>query len=253
MKHGAAIALLLALSTGPVLAQEVPPELRRESKRLGVEIVVEAKGVYPIKTLHGDITGAATSADWIKRYAPILAAELKKYPKEFIRKTRLRKIILGERLRFAGQKRTGIPDFKNGWLHLDVKQSSWNKTYQRCVIHHELFHIVDEKDDGILYDDPSWKKLNPRGFRYGSGGKSARGQDQWPLDPKLKGFLNKYSMSGVEEDKATVYANLLVRGKVVRARAKKDPILARKVAAMKQLLRRFSKSIDAGFWKSLDR
>ena len=189
----------------------------------------------------------------MENYAPILAAELARYPAAFLRKTKLVKIVLSRKLKFAGQERAAIPDFQNNVLHLDVLQGNWNEIYQRTVIHHELFHVVDWRDDGKLYEDRDWKKLNPSKFRYGKGGKNARGPDQWPLDSSLKGFLNKYSMSGVEEDKAEIYANLMVRPGEVRRRARKDSVLAKKITAMKRLLYAFSRSMDRNFWIGLER
>jgi hypothetical protein len=247
-------AVLLGLLLPPRLAaQEKAAGLDALAKRFGIEIDTRPEKLYPVETHFGKITGTIATQSAVENYAPILAAELARYPAAFLRKTKLVKIVLARRLKFAGQERAAIPDFQNNVLHLDVLQGNWNQIFQRTVIHHELFHVVDWRDDGKLYEDKDWKKLNPPRFRYGKGGKSARGNDQWPLDSSLKGFLNKYSMSGVEEDKAEIYANLMVRPNVVRRRARKDSVLAKKITAMKRLLYAFSRSMDRNFWIGLER
>ena len=233
--------------------QDTPASLENVSKRFQIEIVRIPTKIYPVKNRFGIITGEVPTEASLKKYTPVLARELSKYPTPFLEKTNLKRIVLAQGLQYDGQERAGVPDFQNQTLHLDVEQGNWNKLYQESVIHHELFHVVDWKDDGKIYDDKKWKKLNPDRFEYGSGGKNARGKDQWPLDNTLRGFLNKYSMSGVEEDKAEIYANMIVRPGVVRKRARKDPVIAKKITAMKRLLHDFSPSMDRNFWVGLER
>jgi hypothetical protein len=136
-------------------------------------------------------------------------------------------------------------------LYYDVVCGSHSELYVRAVIHHEFFHLLDYKDDGKLYSDPAWSALNPKGFKYGRGG--ARAQDDALgslLTDAKPGFLNSYSTQGVEEDKAEVFAYLIVRQGLVEARVKKDDVLAAKVRRMKDLMRSFCPKMDEGFWKA---
>ena len=66
------------------------------------------------------------------------------------------------------------------------------------------------------------------------------------------GFLNKYSMQGVEEDKAELFAYLMVEPDYVSQRARDDSVLASKVTALKTLLHRFCPSVRDDFWKGPD-
>lgn len=248
MKRTAALFLLLAL---PAAAQELT--LDQWCRKHEIRLVTDPKDLYPLRTSHGFITGAPAPERTLNAYRELLVAELLKYPRAFVRKIGLERIVLADALAFDGQKRAAVPDFEHRTLHLDPREGSYSKLYQQTVIHHEIFHIVDWRDDGELYEDREWRKLNPDGFKYGDGGRNARGNDQWQLDDSLVGFLNKYSMSGVEEDKAEIYSNLLVRPATVRARAQGDRFLARKVERMKELLRAFCPELDSAFWKSLDR
>jgi hypothetical protein len=67
-------------------------------------------------------------------------------------------------------------------------------------------------------------------------------------DDTLPGFLNSYSMTGVEEDKAEVFANLLVSPGLVSQRARQDSVLRFKVQRMKLLMWRFVPELDLEFW-----
>jgi hypothetical protein len=57
-------------------------------------------------------------------------------------------------------------------------------------------------------------------------------------------------MSEVWEDKAEIYAHMILNYQSVEAKAEKDKILNSKVARMKQLLHSFSPTYDDAFWSS---
>jgi hypothetical protein len=173
-----------------------------------------------------------------------------------ITKVRLRRIILCDGLAFQGQRRTALPDFEHDDLYFDVDYGKHDKVYMRKVIHHEFFHIIDYKN-GTLYKDERWARLAPKGFKYGTGGKNA--QDD-PFGSLLKndlpGVLTKYSMSGVEEDKAEVFANMVVSYGLVEERMKKDAVIKAKAEHMTDFLKTFVPKMDSSFWdkaKKLER
>jgi hypothetical protein len=117
------------------------------------------------------------------------------------------------------------------------------------VLHHEFFHVIDYRDDGEVYRDDAWAALNPRSFRYGSGGKNAQQRsDTSLLTDRLPGFLTHYSTTGVEEDKAELFAHLLASGPHVRERCERDAVLQAKVERMKKLLADFCPEMDEEFW-----
>jgi len=124
----------------------------------------------------------------------------------------------------------------------------------RSVIHHEFFHIIDYRDDGELYADRRWMDLNPVEFQYGSGGKNAQDDSSASLMTSDRpGFLNSYSRTGVEEDKAEVFANMIVNGGLLAGRASTDPVLRAKMERMKELLAKFCPEIDDTFWEAARR
>ncbi len=60
-------------------------------------------------------------------------------------------------------------------------------------------------------------------------------------------------MTHVLEDKAELYSYLIMDHKMVRVRAGKDPVVAKKVARMKEIARTFCPKMDDAFWKALDK
>jgi uncharacterized protein (TIGR02996 family) len=111
------------------------------------------------------------------------------------------------------------------------------------------------RDDGQIYADPGWLALNPPGFRYGRGGWAALGDPARTDDPtdRVPGFLTGYSTASVEEDKAEVFAYLMVHPEYVAGRADRDPVLRAKTARMRALLSAFCPSADARFWETVKR
>src|SRR5204863_9871526 len=66
---------------------------------------------------------------------------------------------------------------------------------------------------------------------------------------KYPGFLNHFSTFGVNEDKAEVFANLIVDSAYVERRATKDPVLRAKVQRMRELLAEFCPAVNDEFWE----
>jgi hypothetical protein len=142
-------------------------------------------------------------------FMPLFFLEFLIYPRSFIKKMELGKLVFINSLNFATkeyeQYRPACPEYyKTMALYYCTKERS--KSYIKTVLHHELFHYVDYMDNKT-YEDPKFYKLNYPGFKYGRGGAYER---EWkPLDPSVKGFLNFYSTTGIEEDKAEIYQHLI--------------------------------------------
>lgn len=212
--------------------------------------VISSEPTFPVRISTGQIGGTEARRENIAEYAKMFVAEFSLYPVEFVQRTRLRRIVLCEELSFSGQLRTALPDFENSTLYLDVARGASNKTYMRTVLHHEFFHLIDYADDGEIYRDDKWAALNLDSFSYGMGGKDAQSnRDTSRLTDRYPGFLNHYSTTGVEEDKAEVFSNLIVRALHVERVVRTDPVIDAKVRHMKKLLQDFSSDLDEGFWK----
>ena len=138
-----------------------------------------------------------------KKYK-IIAKNLNIYSKEFLKKINLKYIVMCENLAISGINAAGIPDSKMKTLILDLK---FNEKYFERVIHHELFHIIDDSFDN-LFDDKEWKKLNKKNFHYTACSTCTKkiGLDTYK---KTNGFFTEYSKSTPSEDMAEVFSHLI--------------------------------------------
>lgn len=231
----------------------IASDIHERLKTLGVSYDIQVLTddlLFPVRTTHGPIDGKKASDEDMKAYVEIFLSEFALYPKELVKRSRLKRVVLCSELSFAGQRRNAIPDFEHDTLYLDVSRGSYNKKYMRKVVHHEFFHIIDFRDDGLLYQDERWGLLNPDKFKYGDGGKNAQSLSETSvLTDKFPGFLNHYSTTGVEEDKAEVFANMIVEPRHVEDKTRKDPVFDNKVHAMKELLSSFCVQMDKQFWE----
>jgi hypothetical protein len=222
--------------------------LARIGRTYGIQIVA-ADRVFPVETTYGEIEGRVATADEIERYTALFAREFTLYPASLIKRTQLKRVVLCKDLAFAGQFRRAIPDFEHKTLYLDVLRGGSDPLYLCKVSHHEFFHMIDYRDDGLVYADKHWASLNAPDFKYGTGGKNAQlVADARVLTDKFPGFLNYYSTTGVEEDKAEVFANLIVDTAYVAERSPTDRVLRAKVQALKALMAKFCPDVNEPFW-----
>src|SRR5262245_30313681 len=248
------LGLLLLLASGcadpPV---DVRTRLETVGKAYDIEVIA-ADPTFPVRVTHGVIDGKPARSAALERYVPLFVEEFVLYPRSLVKRARLRRIVLCEGLSFAGQLRGAIPDWGNDTLYLDVQRGAYDRTYMCKVIHHEFFHMIDYRDDSRVYDDAAWAALNPKGFKYGAGGTSAQESAKTSLlTDRYPGFLNHYSTTGVEEDKAEMFANMVVDPAHVEERAKNDPVVNAKAKRMRELLAAFCPEMDARFWEGVRR
>lgn len=178
--------------------------------------------------------------------AGLLSRELEVYPVEIIRKSRLERIVICSNLKTYHREVAGLAEM--GWfvidtIFLNADAVSKDYEYARRTIHHELFHAIDYHDDLLKYVDPDWHRLNSEGYR-----KSPDRHVPYNSPSDAIGFLSTHSMTAVYEDKAEVYAHLMVNYAELEARTRQDAVLARKVERMKELLYRFCQEFNESFW-----
>ena len=168
-----------------------------------------------------------------KKYK-IISENLSIYSKEFLKKINLKYIVMCENLSISGVNTAGIPDHLMKTLIIDLK---FNEKYFERVIHHELFHIIN---DGYkqLFDDDEWKKFNEQNFKYADCSTCSKklGLDTYE---NTNGFFTEYSMTIPSEDMAEVYSHLIM-GNYKNA---DDKILNKKIKFIKDKL----KEIDNTF------
>ena len=168
-----------------------------------------------------------------KKYQ-IISKNLNRYSKEFLQKINLKYIVMCENLSISGINTAGIPDHVMKTLIIDLK---FNEKYFERVIHHELFHIIN---DGFkkLFNEDEWKKFNEPNFKYAECSTCSKklGLDTYN---KTNGFFTEYSMTIPSEDMAEVYSHLIMGN----YKNSDDKILNEKIKFIKDKLRK----IDSTF------
>lgn len=226
-------------------AFDVETRLQALSRKYSI-IVEVAKDRISVPRAFAEVYhGWKPSRKTLEYYVPILEAEWNLYPVSLIRNAGLQRIVLCSELAFEADIRAAIPDFQDNTLYLDVDFVLSGELYVRRVIHHEFFHMIDLADDGS-FSDKSWRLLNGNDFVY--RGRGVHSRNESAITAKRPGFLTRYSMTEVEEDKAEVFSIMIVLGEVVDARAEKDSVIRAKRDQMKKLLREFCPDIDDRFW-----
>ena len=148
-----------------------PEVARLIEEKYAIQVIKDQE--YPVRTYHGLILATNAEASQLDRYFSTFGQEFLIYPPSLFRQSRLKRIVLCRGLSFAGQGRAAVPDYEHDALYYDVVSGDYSRVYQRHAIHHEFFHVIDYKDDGEVYSDARWARLNPETFRY----RARRGED----------------------------------------------------------------------------
>jgi hypothetical protein len=195
------------------------------------------------------ISGGSVSESNMEKYKSLWVREWSRYSKDLLRQAKVDVVTFAEKLSVDGQIRAAVPAFDLRAMYYDPELGSKYPDYQRSVIHHEFFHTLDERM-GKLKRDPEWTALNSPGFKYGDGGEKMRTNGVGNLSDKFAGFLTQYGTASLAEDKAELYAHLLVDPGEVAARLKNDSVLAKKVELLKKRLQEYSSNFTPDFWSS---
>ena len=135
----------------------------------------------------------------------IISKNLNRYSKEFLRKINLKYIVMCENLSISGINTAGIPDHIMKTLIIDLK---FNEKYFERVLHHELFHIINDSFKELFNED-EWKKFNKPNFKYAYCSTCSRklGLETYK---DTNGFFTEYSMTIPSEDMAEVFSHLII-------------------------------------------
>ena len=161
-----------------------------------------------------------------KKYE-IIQKNLSKYNQAFLKKINLKYIVLCEDLSISNINTAGIPDNVMKTLILDIK---FNEKYFERVIHHEVFHIINDSYKDI-FDESTWSSFNLTDFKYAecSTCTNKLGLETYN---NTKGFFSEYSQSTASEDMAEVFSHLMIGTNLNN----KDPILEKKINFIKKNL-----------------
>ena len=165
----------------------------------------------------------------------IISKNLNRYSKQFLKKINLKYIVMCENLSISGINTAGIPDHTMKTLILDLK---FNEKYFERVIHHEVFHIIN---DGFkeLFNENEWKKFNKKNFKYAdcSTCSNKLGLNTYK---NTNGFFTEYSKTIPSEDMAEVFSHLIKD----EYKDAKDEVLNKKVEFIKDRLKKIDKTFE---------
>ena len=161
----------------------------------------------------------------------IISKNLKKYSKEFLKKINLKYIVMCENLSISGIKTAGIPDHTMKTLIIDVK---FDNQYFERVIHHEVFHIINDAFKKI-FNKEEWSKLNESNFKY-TACSTCSNKTGLYVYKEFNGFFTEYSKSTASEDMAEVFSHIIYNKNIVKEKISNDLILKKKVKFIKDKL-----------------
>ena len=164
----------------------------------------------------------------LDKKSSIISKNLSIYKKDFLNKINLRFVVLCENLYISEINTAGIPDHKKRTLILDI---NFNEKYFERVIHHEVFHIIQNSFESI-FNEKIWSNFNEKAFEYAE---CSTCSDRLGLDlyDKTNGFLTEYSKSIASEDMAEVFSFIMTDKLKIKNIAKKDSVLSNKIEFIK--------------------
>lgn len=244
--------ILFWASAFPVAAagdESLQCKIEEVSNALGVTIMVN----FPVADSWGSVSyNPRAGNEELMRYLELLEKEFSKYPEGYLDQSQAHTIILGKDLTFCGQPRAAIPDPYKKQLFLSVNGAFRIKSerYLAHVMHHELHHLTEfSMWNNMTFDWHEWILLNGDGFCYGRGGAEAyaeymaKGTDFYSPNNPHQGFINLYSLTGDEEDRAELMAFIMTdyERPFVEELLQKDVILREKSRLLARLLKDFSR------------
>ncbi len=169
----------------------------------------------------------------------IIKKNLDFYSKDFLKKINLKYIVLCENLSISGILTAGIPDHSMKTLIIDLK---FNKKHFERVIHHEVFHVIN---DGFkeIFNKEEWKKLNDKNFEY-TACSTCSDKTGLYVYKEFNGFFTEYSKSTASEDMAEVFSHLIFHKKILKEKLANDPILKKKVEFIKKNILKIDKNFN---------
>jgi len=159
---------------------------------------------------------------------------LSRYSYNYLKKINLKYIVLCENLSISGINTAGIPDNIMKTLILDIK---FNEDYFERVIHHEVFHIINDQHKK-LFNENEWIKFNNSEFKYAKCSTCTKklGLETYK---KTNGFFTEYSKTTASEDMAEVYSHIIfLNKKKIDKIHNSDPILNNKITYIKNKIKK---------------
>lgn len=239
--ESAVIAVALTVSAGSQAASELSADARSilEGIESQYSVRIRLSFMNPGDTRSiPRFRASPASTDDVERYLPILNEELAKLPKNIFRCAEVRDVALVQAIEDHGRSRAASPLREVHTLAFDVSAAGRTSEYERWTFHHELFHMIDMARNELIRMDQQWSSLNPVEFVYGPGGDRVYHDRStaYRYATPPPGFVTLYATMGAEEDKAEVFAAMMMRPDWFLSKSATDSVLQAKVALMRERL-----------------
>jgi hypothetical protein len=186
-------------------------------------------------------------------YLKLFAEEIAKYPQRFFSNRDIRAIGFVKKFFFAGKPVEGLYESRHKIMLFNFNRNRHHPVPQRHNIHHEIYHMMAlQIPDYKVNYDAVWMSYNVTGFVYGveqPAGKNVLN----PMAPAIPGFISVYAMTSIEEDKAEIFAGLMMESqhRLMQRWSQKDEYLRKKMEYMKSFVQTYCPAMDAGYWQKL--
>jgi hypothetical protein len=190
-----------------------------------------------------------------KAFVRMLRDELDMYPDAIVSRLGFGNIYILDEFTFrdvklAGQSFSWIPKPAVAYgLNSFKPEDASSRAFFSRTTHHEVFHAMERqftRSGGPLFGS-TWDGLNEPGFKYriGPNSVSAEGQPTHTKDNAgRKGFAEPYGMNIATDDRATLYARMMVADKVFYGRLATDPILLAKTNRLQEFFRNIRQELS---------
>jgi len=164
--------------------------------------------------------------------------ELNVFKKRFFEKIKLRYIVLCEELKVGEINALGFanPEMETILLNINTNDDNFER-----VIHHEVFHII-ENNYKKLFPDTVWAKFNNPSFYYSGSSTNPEAFSLAKLS-NTNGFFSEYAKYSISEDMAETFSFINSREKYVSEAINLDKILNKKVIFIKEGISNIEKSL----------
>lgn len=169
---------------------------------------------YVEETTHpggGQYLCGGLTSDESRAAGTVVATALARLPDASLERLGLRYVILCGQAMAGSRRIGGIPVPPLNLLMLDVGASGRNQAYLQHLFLHELYHLIEYRFN--TFNDADWQA------RFGTGYASGYGSEgtQSTIGSGKRGFLNSYSETFPHEDRAELFALLLLEPAAVDA------------------------------------
>ncbi|HSD89510.1 MAG TPA: hypothetical protein VLB44_18395 [Kofleriaceae bacterium] len=181
--------------------------------------------------LHGrcvrcDVAGVADTAGFDPDMLDAISLAFAVYPEKALAGMHLEHVALCSKIRFSDEPDVGpagVAMLGERRVLVSIEPFHGGLDYETFtieqVVHHELFHMLDDAAQPGAHADREWAALNPKGFAYRD-----------PADKQVRpdGFVDGYATTNDDEDRASTFEYLMGQPDKLCELAKHDPILAAK-------------------------